>query len=257
MDNKTIPTLKVFLCHSSSDKAAVLNLYKRLISEGIDAWLDQEKLLPGQDWREEIPHAVREADIVIICLSNNSITKEGYVQTEIAFALDIAKEKPEGTIFLIPTRLEECKVPDRLNRWQWVDLFSENGYGQLMRSLRLRADKIGTALNDTQPIRKNQKKQDDQLYDSDLLNIVDSLDRSGKAQISSRRSLCIQIGINPALLPMLHLSTEHDFAVEFIYHLHNTKNYQAMFRLCNSIEPLLGEKLATQLKQIYPKLLGS
>ena len=105
--------LKVFLCHASGDKPPVRELYKRLVSEGVDAWLDQEKLLPGQDWRMEIPRAVREADVVVICLSNKSITKEGYIQKEIKFALDSAEEKPEGTIFLIPARLEECAVPER------------------------------------------------------------------------------------------------------------------------------------------------
>jgi|GEM_PF-6536035 len=134
--------LKVFLCHASGDKPAVRDLYKRLVTEGVDAWLDQEKLLPGQDWRMEIPRAVREADVVVICLSKNSITKEGYVQKEIRFALDIAEEKPEGTIFLIPARLEDCMVPERLNRWQWVDLFDENGLIKLLRSLKLRADAV-------------------------------------------------------------------------------------------------------------------
>ncbi|HLO27773.1 MAG TPA: TIR domain-containing protein [Anaerolineales bacterium] len=138
--------LKVFLCHASGDKPAVRDLYKRLITEGIDAWLDQEKLMPGQDWRSEIPRAVREADVVVVCLSNKSITKEGYIQKEIRFALDIAKEKPEGTIFLIPTRLEDCVVPERLSRWQWVDLFDDNGFLKLLRSLKLRADKVGAAI---------------------------------------------------------------------------------------------------------------
>src|SRR5215208_6586615 len=133
--------LKVFLCHASGDKLLVRELYKRLMAEGVDAWLDQEKLLPGQDWRVEIPRAVREADVVVVCLSNKSVTKEGYVQKEIKFALDSAKEKPEGTIFLIPVRLDDCPVPERLKRWQWVDLFESNGYERLMRSLRLRADK--------------------------------------------------------------------------------------------------------------------
>ncbi|HET9590608.1 MAG TPA: TIR domain-containing protein, partial [Anaerolineales bacterium] len=138
--------LKVFLCHASGDKPPVRNLYKRLVVEGVDVWLDQEKLLPGQDWQVEIPRAVREADVVIICLSNKSITKEGYIQKEIRFALDSAEEKPEGTIFLIPARLEDCVVPERLNRWQWVDLFEENGFVRLLRSLKLRADRVGAVI---------------------------------------------------------------------------------------------------------------
>ena len=138
--------LKAFLCHASGDKPPVRDLYKRLTTEGVDAWLDKEKLLPGQDWRLEIPRAVREADVVVICLSKKSITKEGYVQKEIKFALDIAEEKPEGTIFLIPARLEDCIVPERLSRWHWVDLYEDDGFIKLLRSLKLRADAVGATV---------------------------------------------------------------------------------------------------------------
>ena len=36
------------------DKPTVRELYKRLVAEGIDAWLDEKKLLAGQDWELEI-----------------------------------------------------------------------------------------------------------------------------------------------------------------------------------------------------------
>jgi outer membrane protein assembly factor BamD (BamD/ComL family) len=138
--------LKVFLCHASGDKPQVRVLYKRLVVEGVDVWLDQEKLLPGQDWRVEIPRAVKEADVVVVCLSNKSITKEGYIQKEIKSALDAAEEKPDETIFLIPARLEDCPVPEKISRWQWVDLFEENGYEKLLRSLKLRANIVGAVV---------------------------------------------------------------------------------------------------------------
>ena len=146
MSETTRRPLKVFLCHASGDKPQVRALYKSLIAEGVDAWLDQEKLLPGQNWRVEIPRAVKEADVVVICLSNNSITKEGYIQKEIKFALDIADEKPEGSIFLIPARLEECVVPEKLSVWHWVDLYESNGFVKLLRSLKLRADRVGAVI---------------------------------------------------------------------------------------------------------------
>jgi uncharacterized protein (TIGR02646 family) len=131
--------LSIFLCHTSGDKPLVRGLNRRLVADGFDAWLDEEKLMPGQDWDLEIRKAVRSSDTVVVCLSNGSITKEGYVQKEIRLALDIADEKPEGTIFLIPVRLEECEVPDRLRKWQWVNLFDEAGYGKLIRALRTHA----------------------------------------------------------------------------------------------------------------------
>ena len=124
MNTTSKPHLSVFLCHATDDKSLVRKLYERLKDDGIDVWFDDENLLPGQNWDIEIQKAVRQSDVVIICLSKKSVTKEGYVQKEIKIALDIADEKPEGTIYLIPTRLEECKVPHRINRWQWIDLFS-------------------------------------------------------------------------------------------------------------------------------------
>lgn len=139
MTNETpSPPLKVFLCHASSDKPRVRRLYKYLCDNGVDPWLDEEKLMPGHDWQVEIPRAVRAADAVVVCLSNNSINKEGYVQKEITFALNIADEKPEGRIYLIPARFEECEVPSRLSRWQWVDLFAPNGGKKLLAALALR-----------------------------------------------------------------------------------------------------------------------
>src|SRR5262245_55574275 len=112
-----MPALKVFLCHSSDDKVPVRDLYRRLTEDGFDPWLDEEDLLPGQEWEDEIPNAVQQSDIVLVCLSPRSITKKGYVQKEIRFALDIADEQPHGTIFIIPLKLEDCDVPERLLRW--------------------------------------------------------------------------------------------------------------------------------------------
>lgn len=136
---KSSPLLRVFLCHSSSDKLAVRNLYYRLKQEGFDPWLDEAKLLPGQDWEHEIRKAVQASDVVIVCLSKASVSKAGFVQKEIEYALDVADKQPEGTIFVIPLRLEECQVPERLRRWHWVNFFEENSYERLMHALQERA----------------------------------------------------------------------------------------------------------------------
>jgi len=98
--------------------------------------------LPGQDLDLEITAAVRSSGAVLVCLSRASVTKEGFVQKEIKYALDVADEKPEGTIFIIPVRLEECDVPERLKRWHWVNLFEERGYESLLKSLRSRQQSL-------------------------------------------------------------------------------------------------------------------
>jgi hypothetical protein len=65
-------------------------LYQRLVADGIDPWLDEKKLLPGQEWETEIADAVRTSYVVLVCLSRSSITKSGFVQKEIRFASDTA-----------------------------------------------------------------------------------------------------------------------------------------------------------------------
>jgi len=137
--------LKVFLCHAHADRDPVRALYARLKREGVDVWLDKEKLLPGADWEYEIRKAVRESDVVVVCLSKQ-FNQAGFRQKEVRIALDTAMEKPEGEIFIIPARLEECDSLESLQKWHWVDLFESDGYQRLTMALRLRADRIGAAL---------------------------------------------------------------------------------------------------------------
>ncbi|MEV4636669.1 SCO2525 family SAM-dependent methyltransferase [Actinoplanes sp. NPDC049548] len=135
-EEPAVPPVKVFLCHSWGDKEAVRELYRRMQADGLAPWLDEEDIPAGADWDSTIKQAVRTADLVVVCLSQAAITKSGYVQREIRIALDAAEEKPDGRIYIIPARIEPCDVPQRLGRYQWVDLFDPGGYGRLLRSVR-------------------------------------------------------------------------------------------------------------------------
>jgi hypothetical protein len=102
--------------------------------------------VPGEDWELTIRKAVHASDVVLVCISRASVTTRGFAQKEIKLALDEADEQPEGTIFIIPVRLDECEVPDRLHRWHWVNLFEANGLGKLMNALEQRAIELGIEL---------------------------------------------------------------------------------------------------------------
>lgn len=69
---ETATNFRAFLCHASPDKPAVRNLYQRLLVDSIYPWLDEEELLPGQNWRREIEKILRGIPAVIVCLSRNS-----------------------------------------------------------------------------------------------------------------------------------------------------------------------------------------
>ncbi len=157
--------LRVFLSYSSQDKLIVRELYQKLLDEGwIDPWLDEEKLLPGMDLDVEIKNAVETADAVIVCLSTNSVSEEGLKQRELKFALDIALEKPVGTVFIIPMRLDSVHIPRQLRPWQYVDYFPNNNndllYKRLRTSLKLRASWLTLSKDDQFIVASNwdQKK---------------------------------------------------------------------------------------------------
>ncbi len=127
---------RIFLCHSRVDKETVRDLYHRLRGDRLDPWFDEEDLQPGQDWEFEIKQVIGKSRFVLVCLSERSITSQGFIHKEIKFALDVADLQPEEKVFIIPIRLEHCSIPDRLKRWHWVDLFESKGYRRLLRALR-------------------------------------------------------------------------------------------------------------------------
>lgn len=138
--------LNVFICCSSVDKALAVNFYQLLKNYNIDIWFDQESLLPGQDKDFEIENAIQRSDVNLICLSEKSMRSEGYIHKGITHLLDRATKIPEGTIFIIPCRLDEkVALPPRLMRFTPMDTFdfdkTEN-LNKLMQSLRLRAADI-------------------------------------------------------------------------------------------------------------------
>jgi hypothetical protein len=99
-------------------RPAVADLYNKLRRDGIGAWLDKQDMQPGEEWAIAIPRAVRANHVAFVCVSSRSTGKEGYLQKEIKQVLDVADEKPEDAIYLIPIWLEECRIPQRLSHWQ-------------------------------------------------------------------------------------------------------------------------------------------
>jgi len=147
----TTRTLRVFLCHAAVDKPAVRNLYHRLCADGIDPWFDEESLEGGEHWQEAIARAVRSTDAALICLSTQATAQTSHFHKQISLALDVAEEHPEGSIFIIPLKLEACDLPHRLQHLYPVNLLAADGYQRLLRSLHKRADALERTITPPQP----------------------------------------------------------------------------------------------------------
>ena len=130
---------KVFVAYVEEDLAAARRLFEDLRAGGFDAWLDKEKLLPGQNWPRAIERAIRLADFFVACFSRRAAAKRGGFQSELRYALDCAARLPLDDIYFIPLRLEECEVPVQIARQtHYADLFPDwdAGVARAMASMR-------------------------------------------------------------------------------------------------------------------------
>ena len=132
---------RVFVAYATEDIAMAEKLFHALLTQGYTPWLDRRRLLPGQNWPRRIEDAIANADFFIGCFSSSSVKKRGGFQAEVRYALDCANRVPIDEVFLIPVRLDDCRVPMRIQReTQYVDLFPEfdTGMKQIISTIEAR-----------------------------------------------------------------------------------------------------------------------
>ena len=126
----------VFLSYAREDRARVEQVYDGLRAEGLQPWMDSRDIMAGQEWPSVIGQALRSADFMLAFISRRSVSKRGYVQRELRAALSVASELPQGAVFLIPVRLDDSELPEALRAFHFVDLFADDGWDILLRSLK-------------------------------------------------------------------------------------------------------------------------
>ena len=90
----------IFLSYAKEDYNVAKKLHDDLSDNNIAIWFDENEILPGQHWKEEIANAINESTYFLVLLSSNSLTKRGYVQKELKTALDILDEFPISKTFI-------------------------------------------------------------------------------------------------------------------------------------------------------------
>ena len=128
----------IFLSYARPDSLAATRLFHELTELGWSVWFDRVSLKPGQQWKQEIRGAIKESRYYLALLSRNSLSRKGFVQAELATALEVLRAHPSEDIFIIPVRLEECQPRNELLREiHWVDLFPswEDGLRRIQETL--------------------------------------------------------------------------------------------------------------------------
>jgi TIR domain len=127
----------IFFSYAHEDKSRIDRIYLLAKEAELEPWMDNPPkpfelsgIMPGHpDWQTAISQQLQRAAVVLAFLSRASVSKEGNVQREFRYALDLTMERPAGTIWFIPVLLEPCEVPNlqvgtqNLRQFQWFSLF--------------------------------------------------------------------------------------------------------------------------------------
>jgi hypothetical protein len=124
----------IFISYTHADINLVRPVYIFLKELALEPWIDEIDLLPGLDFRREIEIRIRKSDYFLACFSTNSVDHRGVVQKELKIALEVLDEFPEGQIFMIPARLDDCQVPFSFSSKNWIDLFKPGSKVKLLKA---------------------------------------------------------------------------------------------------------------------------
>lgn len=119
--------MTTFISYSRINSDFTVRLAKDLRNAGYDIWLDQLDIPTGARWDDEIERALEACTTFLIVLSPGSIQSQN-VKDEIGYAIDTGKQ-------ILPVVLENCKVPFRLRRFQYVD-FTDQPYDESLAKIK-------------------------------------------------------------------------------------------------------------------------
>src|SRR5689334_4881940 len=104
----------IFMSYSRREVGFVDDLTHRLETAGFNVWLDYRRLIPGTPWGTQIDKGLREAEVILLVVSKESIASQ-YMELEWRHVLT---EKNKRIILAI---FEAVDLPPELEKYEWVD----------------------------------------------------------------------------------------------------------------------------------------
>jgi hypothetical protein len=100
---------EIFISHSSEDHTVARKVYEFLKSEGLDCFMDDYDLRPGDEFVTKIPEAIRGSSAVVLIFSTNSdnssdVTKElelSRTEKKLIIPFRVEKLQPRGLAFIL------------------------------------------------------------------------------------------------------------------------------------------------------------
>jgi WD40 repeat protein/GTPase SAR1 family protein len=108
----------VFLSHNSQDKPRVRELAEELRGAGLRVWLDDWVIKPGDDIYLSVERGLEAARVQVLCLSPAAL---GSKWVELERSTVLFRDPSNAGRRFVPLLLEECKLPDALRRYKYID----------------------------------------------------------------------------------------------------------------------------------------
>jgi signal recognition particle subunit SEC65 len=136
--------MKVFISYAAANENLATEIAKALKQNGLDVWVFQDEVMPGDNWAAKIAQGLEEADAIVVLLTPESLRSRD-VRHDIDYAL--GKKSLNGR--LIPVWVgSQDSVPDEsfpwiLRRLKMINLSgneqNEEGFRQITQALRAAA----------------------------------------------------------------------------------------------------------------------
>jgi len=124
------PTPRAFISHSSKDRPLANRLCSLLEKDGVSCWIAPRDVIPGAAYGAQIVRAIEKADAVVVVLSKDS-NKSRHVESEVARGFEKGKA-------IYPVRVEDVWPSEGLELFvtsaHWVEAV-DRGIGKAAKEL--------------------------------------------------------------------------------------------------------------------------
>ncbi|WP_084452007.1 toll/interleukin-1 receptor domain-containing protein [Roseateles chitosanitabidus] len=124
-----------FLSHSSKDKPFIRQLAADLTANGIDVWLDEQRIRVGDSIPEKLAQGLAGSDFFLIAMSEHS-AGSAWVQKELNNAL--VHEVQRRNVHILPLRLDDTPMPTIISDKKYADFSKsyKSGLDELLAALK-------------------------------------------------------------------------------------------------------------------------
>jgi hypothetical protein len=248
-----------FISYSHKDRPWVdRHLLPALERAGLRVAIDYRDFPLGRIAQENMERVVGSSRHIVLVMSPNWVQSE-WSGFEYFFASADDPVAREGKI--VPLLIAATELPRRHQFRTYADLTNPETYereiGRVIEALHGNAGRSASvdgpsAPPVTTPMPVLATPSAGGHWQADL---ADLLIRSGRAQTSARRALCIEIGVDADGLSFLD-AAPRDFAVQLVNQLEATGDTNALLTLCGSLGRVVKGAFAAKLQAVISNIRG-